>query len=272
VPTSSLVRRVVKRSAAAADRVRPARRGVVVLLYHGVGAGSGLQVDLPQGLFEDQMTELAAEDRVLPLDEALRVLASDAVPDRDPVVVTFDDGTADFVDVALPILERHRIAATLYVATDFVERGREFPDRGAPASWAALRDALATGLVTIGSHTDTHALLDRLPASETERELDRSRALIGERLGIAADHFAYPKALLGSPAAQAAVRTRFRSAAVAGTRANPYGRTDPYRLHRSPIQVADGLRWFRRKVAGGMALEGTLRDLLDRRRYAGRST
>jgi peptidoglycan/xylan/chitin deacetylase (PgdA/CDA1 family) len=247
-----------------------------VLLYHGVGAASGLEVDLPAGLFEDQMAELAAERRVVTIDEALDVLAGDTVPPRapdgDPVVVTFDDGTADFVEVALPILERHRVPATLYVATDFVEHGRAFPDRGAPASWSALGDALATRLVTIGSHTDTHALLDRLALAETEVELDRSRELIGERLGVSADHFAYPKALLGSPSAQAAVRSRFRSAAIAGTRPNPYGRTDPYRLNRSPIQVADGLRWFRRKAEGGMALEGTLRDLLDRRRYAGRST
>jgi peptidoglycan/xylan/chitin deacetylase (PgdA/CDA1 family) len=272
VDTSALLRRVVKTSAAAADRVRPAARGVVILLYHGVGAGTGLEVDLPAELFEEQMGELAAEHRVVTLDEALHALGGEAAPLGDPVVVTFDDGTADFVDTALPILERHRVPATLYVATGYVERGCDFPGRGAMASWSALRDALATGLLTIGSHTDTHALLDRLPARDVEHELDRSRQLITDRLGVRADHFAYPKAVIGSAAAQAAVRARFRSAAVAGTRSNRYGRTDPYRLHRSPIQVADGLRWFRRKAAGGMALEGVLREALDRRRYAGHRT
>jgi peptidoglycan/xylan/chitin deacetylase (PgdA/CDA1 family) len=271
VPTSSLLRRAVKTSAVAADRIRPAPRGVVILLYHRVGAGSGTEVDLPTDLFEEQVAEIAAEGRALRIDEALQLLEHDVAPPRDPVVVTFDDGTADFVDVALPILERHGVPATLYVATDFVEREREFPDHGTPVSWSALRDALATGLVTIGSHTNTHALLDRLPATETVHELDRSCELIGERLGVSAEHFAYPKAVLGSPAAQEAVRARFRSAAVAGTRPNRYGRTDPHRLRRSPIQVADGMRWFRRKAAGGMALEGRLRDALDRRRYAGRT-
>jgi peptidoglycan/xylan/chitin deacetylase (PgdA/CDA1 family) len=266
-----LARRVVKTSAALADRVRPPRRGVVVLLYHRIGATSGLEVDLPADLFEEQMAELAADARAVALDDALTRLRDPAVPKTDPVVVTFDDGTADFVDVALPILERHRVPAVLYVATDFVERGHEFPDHGTPASWAGLRDALSTGLVTIGSHTHTHALLDRVPVAEAEAELDRSRELIGERLGVTAEHFAYPKAVLGSPGAAAAVRERFRSAAVAGTRPNRYGTADPYRLTRSPIQVADGLRWFRRKAAGGMALEGALREALDRRRYAGRS-
>ena len=43
-------------------------------------------------------------------------------------------------------------------------------------------------------------------------------------------------------------------------------------LHRSPIQVSDGLRWFRRKAAGGLSLEDDLRRLRNRRRYAGAVT
>ncbi len=87
-----------------------------------------------------------------------------------------------------------------------------------------------------------------------------------------AAHFAYPKAVMGSAAADAAVRKRFDSAAVAGTRVNPYGATDPYRLARSPIQVSDGMRWFRRKVAGGMRFEDDVRRIVNRRRYASATT
>jgi hypothetical protein len=89
---------------------------------------------------------------------------------------------------------------------------------------------------------------------------------------VRAAHFAYPKAIMGCAKADAEVRARFDSAAVAGTRANPYGRTNPYRLARSPIQVSDGMRWFRHKVAGGMAFEDTLRRAINRRRYAGATT
>ena len=55
------------------------------------------------------------------------------------------------------------------------------------------------------------------------------------------------------------MRERFRSAALAGTRVNPFGKTDPYRLARSPIQVSDGMQFFERKLAGGMAFEDSLR-------------
>ena len=270
VPSRRLFQ-AVKASAAAVDRVRPRRRGVTVLIYHRVGGGSGLQIDLPAATFEQQVAELAG--RVVDLDTALDRLAGPAPADEpDPVVLTFDDGTADFVDVALPILERHRVPAVLYVATDFVERQQPFPVDGRPASWAALRDAASTGLVTFGSHTHTHALLDRLDPVRVDDELDRSVALLQERLGVAVDHFAYPKAVAGSAEADRAVRQLFRSAALSGTKTNRYLSTDPHRLSRSPIQVADGMRWFRQKVEGGMTFEDDLRRFVNRRRYADATT
>jgi peptidoglycan/xylan/chitin deacetylase (PgdA/CDA1 family) len=161
---------------------------------------------------------------------------------------------------------------TLYVATSFIEQRREFPDHGRPLSWSALRDAHATGLVEVGSHTHTHALLDRLPDADVDHELDRSTTLIADRIGARAEHFAYPKAVPGSPAADAAVRARFASAALAGCRANVPRVTDVHRLARSPVQKSDGMRWFARKVQGGMGFEDVLRSKLNRRRYAGATT
>jgi peptidoglycan/xylan/chitin deacetylase (PgdA/CDA1 family) len=246
---------------------------LVVLIYHRVGGYTPVSVDLPRSLFAEQLAALAAGWAPVTLDATTGLLAGPgAPPGLPPVCLTFDDGTADFVEEALPELVAQGIPATLYVATDFIEAGRAFPDDGRPASWAGLRDALSTGLVTVGSHTHTHRLLDRVDGPEAAGELDRSIGLIEERLGVGCSHFAYPKALLGSPAAEQEVRRRFRTAAIAGTRPNPYGQTDPHRLRRSPVQVGDGMRWFRRKAAGGMALEDDLRVLRNRRRHAGAVT
>lgn len=267
-----LALRAVKVTAAAADFVLPRHRGVVFLIYHRVGGGSGLEIDLSPATFERQMEFLAERRRAVTVDQALRALASSTPPAEDPVVVTFDDGTADFADHALPILDRHRVPTMLYVATDFVERQRPFPHDGRPLTWSALRDAVATGVVSVGSHTHTHAVLDRVDATDVDGELDRSIGLIGDRLGTEAAHFAYPKGVPGSAAADAAVRRRFRSAALGIIRSNRYGATDPYGLARTPIQSSDGMRWFTRKVAGGMTVEGTLRRAMNARRYADATT
>jgi peptidoglycan/xylan/chitin deacetylase (PgdA/CDA1 family) len=272
---SGLLRRAVKGVAIAADTVRRPPRGVVVLIYHRVGGGTGLEFDLSVDVFAAQAEALAASRRVVALGDALEWLrhpgdGRDTGP--DPVVVTFDDGTADFVEHALPILERHRLPVTLYAATAFIDEGRRFPGDGQPLSWRALADACTTGLVVVGSHTHEHRLLDRLPPDQVDDELDRSIELIGEHLGLPPVDFAYPKAVAGSPAADQAVRRRFRSAALGGARPNPPGATDPYRLARSPIQRTDGMRLFQRKVRGGMAAEEDLRRLINRWRYAGATT
>jgi peptidoglycan/xylan/chitin deacetylase (PgdA/CDA1 family) len=268
---ANVARRAMKSLAALA----PAHPGTVVLIYHRVGSGSGLEIDLDPTLFERQLAALAATGDVVTLGDAVESLRSPpgGAPEpsgtRHDTVVTFDDGTADFVDVALPYIVGHRIPVTFYLATAFVEEQRPFPDDGRPLSWSALRDACATGLVDVGSHTHTHAVLDRLPDDQVAAELDRSRQLIEDRLGRPCADFAYPKALPPTPAADAAVRARFRSAALAGTRANAAGSTDVYRLARSPVQNSDGMRYFEKKVGGGMRLEDDVRRALNRWRYRG---
>jgi peptidoglycan/xylan/chitin deacetylase (PgdA/CDA1 family) len=262
-------RHTLKVVAAAADSLRPDRRGLVVLIYHRVGRRTPIETDLPLGLFDEQIAFLAEYADVVSIEDGLQAIDTARPDEPSKVLVTFDDGTADFAESAVPVLVRHGVPATLYLATAFVEDQRPFPHDGKPISWNAVRDAYSTGLVSVGSHTHGHALLDRLPPGDVDDELDRSIGLIEERMGVPAAHFAYPKAIPGSPLAERSVRARFRSAALAGTRVNEYGATDPYRLARSPVQVSDGMDWFVRKVRGGLTLEGRVRSLVDRLRHRG---
>ncbi len=262
---------MVKGAAAAIDIARRPAGGVVVLAYHRVGGRTPSPVDLPTALFAAQVEELSAAGRIVDLDAALDLLAGpEPVTDLAPwpVVLTFDDGTADWVDEVLPVLVEHRAPATFYVATEHVEDARSFPLDGRPISWSGLGELVASGLATVGSHTHGHLLLDRVPAVEAAADIDRSCGLLGDRLGVDCSHFAYPKAVLGSPPVEAEVRRRFRSAALGNGIANLIGATDPFRLARTPVQVTDGLRWFRRKADGGLGFEAQLRELANRRRYA----
>ncbi len=263
-----LLGRTVKYVAAAAQ---PSGRGVVVLIYHRVGGESGSSVDLEPALFAEQLRWLHEHRRVVSIDVAVDALVAHEDVD-DVVVITFDDGTADFADHVVPALMAQDTPATLYVATDFMDRGEPFPWGAPPISWAALRDAASTGLVTVGSHTHTHRLLDRCDEATVRSEIDRSIDRIGTELDAAPRHFAYPKAVGGSSFAESVVRERFRSAALAGTRPNRPGRTDVHRLARSPIQRSDGMRYFAAKARGGMRLEDDLRRVANRVRYRGASS
>jgi len=287
---SQLARSTARTVGIVSDRLRPPPYGVVFLIYHQVGAPQPGVVNLPMGLFEQQMEELAASDRVVSIDDALALLTAPTPPDVTPtegtppasgadarqpcpVVLTFDDGTADFVDHAVPVLQRLGLPAVLYVATRWVDEGRSFWGDDTVLSWSGLAEAQASGVVTVGSHTHGHVHADATPVQEFIDDLDRSIDLIGSNLGTTPHHFAYPKALLPRPEVDAAVRSRFASAAIGGCRPNVPGETDPYALYRSPLQVGDAMAGFRRKANGGMHAEERIRSLAGsvRARVAGGS-
>ena len=258
----------VRRASGLTDRMVPAQAGVVVLIYHRVGGGSDSVVDLPVEQFRAQVAHLATHHRVLSLDDATAALA--AGTPTDGVVITFDDGTADVVDVAAPILADAGLPSALYLVTSAPDAG-VLPWDAPAASWAALADATAGGLLTVGSHTHRHRLLHRTTAAEAADELDRSVEAIAHHLGAPPAHFAYPKAVPGSRAATAAVAARFRSAAVAGHGVNRSAR-QLQRLRRVPISRGDDIATFAVKAAGGLRLEGALRHFAATPRYWNRTT
>lgn len=246
------------------DRIRPPVPGITVLIYHRVGGGSSSAVDLQPAEFADQLQHLAERHRVITLDAALRQLADgDATP---AVVITVDDGTADFTDCVVPALVAAGLPATLYAATSFIERGEAFPWGAQPSSWAALADAVSTGLITVESHSHTHPHFSQLDGPAAADELRRAAECIAAGVGRAPQHFAYPRAVPPSPAAEIEVRSRHRSAALAGNGANtPHG-FDPHRLRRTPVRAGESIELFAARAGGGMRVEGALRAALARRR------
>jgi len=219
-------------------------RDVVILGYHRVGPGTA-EIDMPVSTFTRQLDLLASLGGVRSLD--------DAIEQGGAVVLTFDDGTRDFSDEVLPLLVERKLPALLYLATGMTEEPTSL-GLGPGLSWSMLRDAVATGLVSVGSHTHQHVNLARASASDAEREMRRSKELIEDRLGTACRHFAYPWGV-GSPAADAISRRLFETAAIDAWRTNRWGNIDPHRLGRTPILRSDGTAFFRMKVRGWLDLE-----------------
>lgn len=246
----TLVRRSAKAAVLPAGLVSKRRAGdVVILLYHRLG-DTPSEIELPVAAFERHLRSLAGGERPKTLDDALR---------SGGVVVTFDDGTRDFHEHALPLLVRYRIPALLYLATGGVDGGTS-PDG---LGWNHLAEAVASGFVTIGSHTHGHTDLSRATREEAEEDMRRSKDLIEQRLGVPCTHFAYPWGV-GSPAADEAARDLFETAALDAWRTNRRGRIDPFRLGRVPILRSDGQVFFRAKAGGRLDAERIVYRMLGR--------
>jgi peptidoglycan/xylan/chitin deacetylase (PgdA/CDA1 family) len=99
--------------------------------------------------FDWQMRLVASAYHVLPLGEAVERLASGSLPART-ACITFDDGYADNLTVATPILKRHGLTATFFVASSFLDGGRMWNDTIIEAVRSAQGDTLDLGRLGLG--------------------------------------------------------------------------------------------------------------------------
>jgi peptidoglycan/xylan/chitin deacetylase (PgdA/CDA1 family) len=77
--------------------------------------------------FEQVCSWVANWFNVLPLEQAVRLLDEGDLPSR-AMAITFDDGYADNHEFAAPILRRHGLNATFFIATGYLDGGRMFND------------------------------------------------------------------------------------------------------------------------------------------------
>lgn len=100
-----------------------------ILIYHRVFAERDwMRPGEPTAAeFAWQMQVVSRHFNVLPLGEAVQKLRTGTLPPR-AACVTFDDGYADNATVALPILQRYNIPATIFVASGYLDGGRMWND------------------------------------------------------------------------------------------------------------------------------------------------
>jgi peptidoglycan/xylan/chitin deacetylase (PgdA/CDA1 family) len=177
------------------EAMGPFSRCLSILIYHRVTPEPDALVpdQVCAAEFDWQLAVLRRWFAVLPLREAVARLREGALPVR-AACITFDDGYADNATVALPMLRRHGMHATFFVATSFLDGGRMFNDSIIEIVRAArgnVVDARCAGLDTLDISTlDARqraiaallAALKYLPQDERQRRVDALGAKVSGRL------------------------------------------------------------------------------------------
>lgn len=103
-----------------------------ILCYHGVcedrlaGEPWVPLYFVTQSAFERQLRYLKGNARVLPLADAIARLQEGSLPPRS-VSLTFDDGYANNLELAQPLLARHGMSATVFLSSAYIETGELYP-------------------------------------------------------------------------------------------------------------------------------------------------
>jgi len=120
------VKRALRPAKRMAERVRRGR-WPLILMYHRIGAEGedpwGITVSARN--FAEQLDALRRHRRIISLGELVAHLDAGDLP-KDCAVITFDDGYADNLHLAKPLLERFDAKATMFITTGALDRESEY--------------------------------------------------------------------------------------------------------------------------------------------------
>ena len=176
-------------------RGRPSEAGLRILYYHRIAADKD-QLALDPRRFAREM-ELIADSGQRVVDLYTFQLDDTSRIDENVVALTFDDGYHDFLDAALPELERRRWPATVFIVPEAIDGGVRFPwysrdDHPRLLSWDEIRRIERGGLVRFEPHSLTHPFLPGESDRVVWREIAGSKAAVEDALGRPARLFCYP--------------------------------------------------------------------------------
>jgi len=102
-----------------------------------------------------------------------------------PVLLTFDDGYADFYTYAYPELVKHGFKATMFLSTGLAE-GADY------LKWSQISEMHGSGLITFANHTWSHKNLGKSSLEMAKFEVDTAKTQLEEHGLGPVTAFAYP--------------------------------------------------------------------------------
>jgi len=230
-----------------------ATRGMPVLMYHAFSDdGERKRFIVGKQAFARQMRLLAMlRYRVIAFEDLVRDLREGRSPPRRTVAITIDDGYADILEVAHPILHRHAFPATIFLVSAKLSGANDWDDRietaGRPLLSGEQIMRLRADGIQFGSHTRTHRRLSGATNDMLALEIGVSRKDLERSLEEPILTFAYPYGDLDREVVEATGAAGFLGACTVEPRLVQVGE-DPLRVPRIEIRGTDSLWHFLRKL------------------------
>lgn len=232
-------------------------RQIPILMYHSISSSAHRRFRkfaVAPNLFASHLAYLDQHGyHTVTVSQLASALSGTFKLPARPVVLTFDDGFADFYTEAFPRLRRYGFVATLYVVTGFAgETSRwlehEHEGKRPMISWKQLADIAASG-IECGGHSHTHVPLDTLSPFAAYHETLQCKQLLEDHLGRAITSFAYPYGYFNATVRQLVQTVGYTSAcAVKYTRNG--SNSDPFALGRYIVPADTPVSTFGQLLSG----------------------
>ncbi|MEK7653176.1 MAG: polysaccharide deacetylase family protein [Patescibacteria group bacterium] len=163
---------------------------VPILIYHYIEEQDNTKIlaglYLSPNIFENQL-ETLKDHGFQPIfaRELGEVLENGGVLPKNPIVLTFDDGYADFYYNVFPLLKKYDFKATLFVIVSAIGQSGYVSEN-------QIREMNQSGLVEIGSHTLNHVSLKFIDDEKAKTEIFESKRKLERIISEEVKSFAYP--------------------------------------------------------------------------------
>ena len=230
---------------------------VPILMYHSissadtkpvfvVGRPSSVKLRLnivsPRS-FDHQLAYLKDHGyQVISLDELVEGQKKGMKFSHKTVVITFDDGYEDNYTNAFPILKKYHFPATIFLISDALGANKDL------LSWEQVKEMSQFG-ITFGSHTRHHAYLPELSKEQMKDEIEVSKHVIEEHLGVPIDEIAYPCGGFSETVKALAALAGYKAALTTNRGTDRYN-IDLYELSRIHMNNWDNEFTFWSKLSG----------------------
>ena len=222
----------------------PARdTSINILMYHSISDGAG-PTCIPVDIFAAQLATIEAcgYAAVSLADVAAWHAGNKELPAR-AVVITFDDGFADFADNAFPKLAARGWPSTVFLPTGKVGAHADWDGEAARPllTWERVKELAEQG-VEFGGHSVGHVDLTSLSTADMQHQVRQSHDDIEQNLGCAPTCFAAPFGQTNSSVRDAIAQTFKIAVGTHLNRANR--RSDLFDLPRIEMHYfRDIARW-----------------------------
>lgn len=163
---------------------------VPVMMYHDILTPKQVFFDVTPEEFEQHLQLIQSKGLTpISMDQLVAHLQTGVPLPEKPILLTFDDGYAGHYTYVYPLLKKYNYPAVfaIYTAKVGKKMGRS------SLTWEQLKEMAADPLVTISSHSVTHKVMSGMSDAEIQFELQESKRILEEQLGISIRYFTYPE-------------------------------------------------------------------------------
>lgn len=215
--------------------------GLRILMYHAVGSpvrGDRL------GIFTLSAERFSAHVNLLAAMRTVPLMPLSIPQDELQVAITFDDGYADNLRIAAPLLAAQGLPFTVFITTDFVREGVT-----GFLTPTELKELARISGVSIGAHGRSHRPFTACSDDALAAELAESKSYLEDLLSQPVTSLAYPHGAADRRVRDAAEAAGYKIAACSHFDINRPGR-DAFMLNRCNVLGDDTPRVLHQKLQG----------------------